>query len=499
MVNTSAYRFMMNTGITGITTLLNLVMGFIILSVAKTMLGDVGLGVWALALGLAGMAALVDFGFGPALGMLIAKHANQADTVKMNQHINAFVVTAFPLAFLILLVGVVISPLLAAAFVEDMTWQNEAGALFALMFVVIALRLIGSMLGGVLIGHQMMGSYRAWLGLWSLIRGSGIVWLLYEGIALGWIGSWIVLTTVAGHLTVTLLWYKSISLRYTFAKPSSESIKELWNTAVPLQVSRMSAAILNQADKFILAWMIGAAYAGWYELAAKMAGVVLFFPGFMLAALAPLISAMQGDGEGERIKKLLQLTTRYLNIVVLPMAGFLFLYADSILHGWLGSVDAEVVMAMRVMLLVYLVLAMQQPYVSTLLGMGDRRVVMRFSLVILCVNVPLSLMLVERYGFAGSYWATLFVVLIASIYFFTYAFLKFKLSLRAWLKQWLAPFVATLLSTLCMYNLSFSPDSFLLAMESVCIWAGIYVLFLWLIGGVGSSDIKLFHQAWKNR
>ena len=77
LLDTSAYKFLLNTGVSTLTTLLNVVMGFWVLAVAKDSLGDIGLGVWALGMSFTAMAALVDFGLGPALGILVAKYAGQ--------------------------------------------------------------------------------------------------------------------------------------------------------------------------------------------------------------------------------------------------------------------------------------------------------------------------------------------------------------------------------------------------------------------------------------
>jgi len=474
-------------------------MGFFVLSAAKEMLGDSGLGVWALAMSFATMAALIDFGFGPALGILVAKYSGKGDSNFINQSVNAFVFISLPLALAITIIGLMIAPFLAASFVVDASWKMDASVLFSLMFVTISLRLIGSVLGGLLIGYQFMGVFKIWMAIWALIRTLGILWLLYDGQNLQIVGAWVVLTTVGGLLSATLLLHRSIALRIELRQPSKVSMQELWQTALPLQTARMAGAILGQADKFILAGMIGVMYAGWYELAAKLAGSVLLLPGFMLAAMAPLVSAMVGKGEHLRVKRLLHFTTRYLNIIAFCMTGFLFLYADIILVWWLGDVAAEVILATRVMLVLFLIMAVQQPYIDNLLGLGDKRTVMRFSLIVLFANIPLSLFLVDRIGFSGSYWSTLIVVIAASFFFFMKAFVRLELTWRDWLGQWKTPLLASVGTTLVLYPFALIPNTLMACLMALTFWVMIYVFILWLLRGFGKEDVMLFINAWKAR
>ncbi len=499
LLDTSAYKFLLNTGVSTLTTLLNVVMGFWILAVAKDSLGDIGLGVWALGMSFTAMAALVDFGLGPALGILVAKYAGQGDTEKIEESVNAFVLVAVPLAVAIVIFGLLASPKLAEILVNDKVWNNEASSLFALMFMMVAIRLIGSLLGGVLIGYQMIGQFKLWLALWAFMRSVGILWLFKLGFHLGLVGSWMVLTTVGGLCTITLLWYKVLPLRIVLGCPSKKGVQELWTVALSLQTARMAGALIGQVDKLILAGLIGAVYAGWYELASKLAGSVLLLPGFMLVALAPLVSAMVGQGESARVQRLLYFTTRYLNIAVFGMAGFLFLYADSLLLWWLGSIEAEVVLATRVMIAVFLVMAIQQPYIDHLLGLGNKSIIMRFSLVVLLGNIPLSLALVNMLGFSGSYWATLIMVALASIFFFAKALEQLGISWVDWRKQWFAPCCASVLTMLILYPFALTPHTLSWGLVALLLWVILFSVGLLIFRGFGMSDVKMLLRTLGNK
>lgn len=498
-LNTTAHRLLFNTGMTGFTTVLNLFLGFLVLSSAQDILGEVGLGVWVLAMGFAAMAALVDFGFGPALGILVAKYAGAENTKHIEESINAFVFIASPLGFFIAVTGLFVSSYLADTFVKDVLWQAEASVLFALMFLTIAIRLLGSLLGGLLIGYQLMAQFRAWLAIWAVIRAMGILWLLHEGVSLRWIGAWVVVTSVGGLLTTLILYHQSIPISIRVSLPSKAAIRELWRTAIPLQTARMAGAILGQVDKFVLAGLLGASFAGMYELAAKLAGSVLLVPGFMLAAIAPLVSAMVGQGEHQRVERLLEITFRYLSIIVFAMAGFLFLYTEGLLVWWLGEVSEEVVLATRVMLIMFLMMALQQPYIDALLGRGDKRIVMNFSLVVLLLNIPLSIVFVYYAGFSGSYWASLSVVFFGSLLFLYKALPQLNITISVWLKLWAYPFTATVITMTCMYPFNFVTDSLLSVSFALFIWLLTFLCILWLIGGLERKDMSILLQAWKQR
>lgn len=499
MPDTSAYRFIVNTGVAAVTSVFNIVIGFLVLTAAKNILGGIGLGVWSLALGLMAMASLVDFGFASALGILVARYAGRDGKNHLHQILNAFVVIAFPLALGISVGGVLMAPVLARLFVHDVVWHAQASLLFAMMFVIIGLQISGGLIGGVLVGYQKLGLFRIWRSVWQMLQSLGVLWMLYHDVNLGAIGLWMVLNTAGFIVTAWVIWLRCVPVRFNFSLPTKVAVYELWRTAISMQLGRMAGAMLGQADKFVLALLVGAIFAGWYTLAAKLAGSLLLLPGFMLAALAPVVSAMVGEQSHERAMSLLRLVSRYLNLIIFPLAGFIWLYTDPLLQWWLGHVDAHIMAATRILLLMYLLLAMQQPYVDVLLGMGRNRVVARFGIVVIVMNIPTSLLLVDFYGFLGSYWASLMVVCLASISFFSAALSELMIPLRIWINDWIRPLLATALTVMIMHSLPMTPQALLSAGACMAAGGAIYIVCAWFLGGFNHEDILRFRQVWRER
>jgi len=499
MPDTSAYRFLVNTGVTAVASVFNFIMGFLVLTAAKNILGNTGLGVWSLALGLAAMAALVDFGFGSALGILVARYAGSNEKNHLHQILNAFVVTAFPLALGITVIGVLIAPVLARLFVHDAVWHAQASLLFAMMFVMIGLQVSGSLIGGILVGYQKLGIFRIWHSVWKMLQSIGVLWMLYRGVNLGGIGLWMVLNTAGFIITTWVIWLRYVPVRFNFSLPAKAAVHELWRTAIPMQLNRIAGAMLGQVDKFVLALLIGAIFSGWYELAAKLAGALLFLPGFMLAALAPIVSAMVGEQAHGRAISLLRLVSRYVNLVVFPLAGFIWLYTEPLLQWWLGHADAHIMAATRILLLMYLLLAIQQPYVDVLLGMGRNRVVARFGIVVIVMNIPTSFLLVDVYGFPGSYWASLMVVCLASVSFFSVVLSELMIPLRVWINDWIRPLLATALTVMIMHLLPMTPQAFLSTAACMAVGGTIYAVCAWFLGGFNHEDILRFRKVWRER
>ncbi len=490
---------MVNTGVTAATSGINFLLGFFVLAAARRELGDVGLGVWSLALGLLAMSALVDFGLGSALGILVARHAGGGDRARLNDTLNAYLATAFPLAIIVAVAGAFSSPWLARHLVGDPAWNAQASSLFALMFLALAMQMAGSLIGGVLVGYQMLATFRAWHVFWQMVKSLGTLWLLSHQTNLTMLGWWMVLGSAGFIATAWGVWMRRVPLRLTLSRPSPAAICELWHVAVPLQLNRLASSILGQVDKFVLALLVGAAAAGWYELAARLAGALLFLPGFMLAALAPLISALAGGQARERAMGLMWLSSRYVGLMVFPMAGFIFLYGDSLLHWWLGRSDAQVLMACRVLLGVFLLLSLQQPFVDSLLGMGKHRLVLRFAVVVILANIPASTLLVSVYGFAGAYWATFLVVLAASAIFFRAVSVELDIPLSRWAREWFRPMSA---AGLTMVAMSFTPVRPLsLGQVIVCLGLGAccYALFALALGAFTREDVRRLRGAWAQR
>ncbi len=497
--DTSPRRFLVNTGVTAFTSAVNFFLGFLVLSAARQSLGDAGLGVWSLAMGLLVMSPLIDFGLGAALGIVVARHAGSGDGDRLNEALNAYASMAFPLAAVVTFAGVFASPWLADSLIRNSEWNGQAATLFAFVFGVIGMQIAGSLIGGVLIGYQLLSEFRIWNLIWQTVKTLGIIWLLHRHADLHMIGWWLLIGSAGFIVTAWSLWMKRVPVRMKLARPSRAAIRELWHAALPLQLNRLAGSLLGQVDKFVLALFVGAVMAGWYELSARLAGAILYLPGFMLAALAPAVAAISGSGAHDRALDMMRLSSRYLNLLVFPLAGFLWLYAPPLLHWWVGDVNGSVVISARVLLGMFFLLVVQQPMINALLGMGKQHVVLRFSLIVVLLNVPVSAILVWHYGFLGACWGSLTTVVIASALFFAALFRERIISAGCWKDAWLRPMPATAITILAMGILPLSPGSLPAVIKCLVVGGTLYFFLIFLTKAITMDDIKRFRAAWESR
>ncbi|RME86341.1 MAG: polysaccharide biosynthesis protein [Zetaproteobacteria bacterium] len=332
------------------------------------------------------------------------------------------------------------APFLAQALVRDPAWASEAASLFAWVFATIGWQVAASLIGGVLVGYQRLAEFRLASGCWQLIRGVGVIVFMRAHASLGWVGLWWFAGSVGLAAHALWLWRRYVPIHWRWVRPAGNAVRMLWGVALPLQINRMGGAMLGQVDKFVLAVWLGATAAGAYELAARLAGLVTLMPGLMLAAVAPAVAAM--GREDRRTQRVVIVSSRYLHLAVFPLAAFLWTEAAPILHAWVGETDKAVIAAARVLVLAFALLAVQQPLANTLIGIGKERIVLRFSLLVVLLNLPMSIALVARFGLLGAAWATALVVALAAASFFAVALRSSALPWRAWAEAWWRPALA---------------------------------------------------------
>lgn len=170
-----------------------------------------------------------------------------------------------------------------------------------------------------------------------------------------------------------------------------------------LAVSGFANALLVNFDRFALAAIAGVAAVGFYTAPYEGATRLLLVSASMFAALFPALAATEALADRARTTRLLESALRQSALVLAPLVAVLVVFAPGILRLWVGSAFAdEAGLALRILAIGVLFNALAHVPSVFLYAASRPDLPARLHLAELVFHVPLTLLLIQRFGITGA-------------------------------------------------------------------------------------------------
>ena len=378
-------------------------LAFFVMPVAARHLGPARFGLIGLAWGVTEYLVLFDLGLGRATVRFIADalHRNPDDlteiaSIATSIQLVAGIIGGAAFAFLA-------PALVHAAFHLPATISDEGIAMFRVVGFSLPVVLLLNGLRGILEGAQRFD-------LSNILRMTSSS----ASVAIPAIGA------VVGASLPSIMWWILISraivcvcyaiairhalptLRWRLPRRWNRS-RELLSFGGWVLVSNAVSPVLVYFDRFALGAIAGVAAVGFYT--APYEGVTrLLLIGVSLAlSLLPALTALETRGDRERAAALISSSARTLLVVMTPPLALIFAFAPALLHVWLGpAYAAEASMALRILSAGVFVVGLAQLPLVTLYAANRPDLPAKFHLIELVIHIPLTILLIRRFGIAGA-------------------------------------------------------------------------------------------------
>ncbi|MBK8382114.1 MAG: oligosaccharide flippase family protein [Ignavibacteria bacterium] len=103
-----------------------------------------------------------------------------------------------------------------------------------------------------------------------------------------------------------------------------------------MQISKLAGFVSEKYDEFLLAYFSALNNVTNFNVANRIAKTGRLIPFQIIAQVAPVASELSSKNESEKLAELYQDTTKYLNLVTLPVFVFIIIFSDLIITTWLG-------------------------------------------------------------------------------------------------------------------------------------------------------------------
>lgn len=380
---------------------------FLMVVFAPFLVGHLGLGhfgIWMLVSALAGTLGILQFGIGDSTTKYVSSYRGHHDLGGITRVIRGTLTLSLGLGGVTTLTLFLAAPLLVRhVFKIDPNDYRMATEAIQVGSVVLLLRSISSVFSSTLRAHEAYGHssrisvfVKASIIVFAVLlvlRGHGVVAIMYATAGLTTLGL-ILLILAVRHLLPGASFWPTLETR-TWREVSHFSFYS-W-------IQGISATAFSQADRLLIAGLLGTAPLAAYTICVQLAQQVHGLPSASLDFLFPHVSAKHEAGNTKGVKKAYRMSTLANVLLSGSLMLPLTLFGKQILTVWMGKSFAEHQhLILSILAISFFTLSLNVAPYFTLLGLGK----IRFASVTNLLGGMLSLIgavvLIPFFGLIGA-------------------------------------------------------------------------------------------------
>lgn len=366
-------------------------------------------GAWTLILQVSAYLGYLDFGIQTAVGRFVADANEKGDAAHRNRIVSTSFAWLTAAGMLGMLGSTVVAFFWPRIFSHTPTGLlTEAKGAFLLVAVSLALGLPFSVFNGVFIGLQRNEVPASIIAISRIISAAAVVLVVeHQGTLIS------MAFTVA---TVNLLSYFAQYVMYRKVCPrqglssrlvSMAAGRELFHYCLSLTVWSFGMLLVTGLDLTLVGIFQFNAVA-FYAAAASMVTFITGLQGAIFSAMVSPVAVLNARGDARGVARIMISATRYGTFLLLLTGLPLVLFAKPILDLWVGTTyGASGARLLEVLAAANIIRLSATPYVMTLVGTGQQRLVILTPLIEGLTNVIVSIVAGLAYGAIGVALGTL--------------------------------------------------------------------------------------------
>ncbi|MCA9079845.1 MAG: polysaccharide biosynthesis C-terminal domain-containing protein [Planctomycetaceae bacterium] len=397
--------------------LVTVLIGFFLMPFILGMMGDSRYGAWLLVNAIAGYSGLIYAGFGATICRYVADSSARKEWERLNQFVSSIQAVYYGTASLVLLAtGICVA---AAPYMG--TWDGvplwEVRAAMAILGCTIALGMVASVFGGVLVGTQQLHVKRAIEVTCGVLRGGLTVLLLR--------GDWGLVTLSGIFLSVTVLehglsaWFAYRHLPSLSVSPRHVSravLNECFSFSAFNAIALFAEYLIYFTDTIVIGFVLGPAAIVPYQIGLRIAQMIQMPITQVGEAILPRAGELAAGMDRSELGRLV---TKAMGLATLLAGGFLVggaYFGDFLVTTWIGKSYTDTHTVMCLLLATQLVAMPMVIVRKALLGSGEVRVPAFIDLLEAVLNLVLSLILIHFLGIVGVAIGTLVPLLVVETF-----------------------------------------------------------------------------------
>jgi len=178
--------------------------------------------------------------------------------------------------------------------------------------------------------------------------------------------------------------------------------KELIKFSLPLTVGQILSQIRNRSDTLLLGYFLEAYQVGLYNAALPIAGLLQTGLNSLNRLFMPSVSELFAKGDLKELRQTYKRVAKWALGLTLPLFLVLTVFANGILEALFGTEYQAASSALIVISIGVLLNTITGSFGEVLIAIGETRVNMLLSFLLMGVNVVLGLLLIPKFGILGA-------------------------------------------------------------------------------------------------
>lgn len=394
----------------------NIAVSFFMMPFLIHSLGDRLYGFWTLVGAFMGYYGFLDLGLSSAVTRYVSRAYGQKNYNEMNTVIN----TSLFLFGIIGLITIIISFIAAFAcplFINDHTEITLFKLIVIILGFDVAISFPMRAFAGVL-SSKLRYDLRVYIQLGKLIlRTSLIVYFIYNGYGLL---SLAIITFSVNIVSYVFNFYfvkkefRQLNLKPQFYK--HERMKSLFNYSKYTFISQLADQLRFKIDSFVIAGFLNLGLVTHYFIALRL---VEYFGQFIISALgmfSPLFSQFEGQGDFDSIRKWFLGATKVSVMLSFFLGLSIIFYGNAFIQRWMGPEYKSTYYVLIILCVPSIFGLMQNPGIGLLYGISKHKFYAISNICEGCLNLILSIILVQYYGIYGVAMGTMIEMIIFKLF-----------------------------------------------------------------------------------
>ena len=382
--------------------LVGILIGLFLMPYVLTTVGDAQYGLWLFICSFAGYSGLLNLGFGDTVSRFVAHHHAKNEADRINQVVSTVGLIYLGMtAFIIDLAGILawLAPWLydwGDTSITEIRW------VIVLLGANVAVGMLGSVFGGVIIGLQRIDLERGFQTLSGFARLGLTVLLLQEEHALVTLATIFLLTTLVeniGYLTVVFRQMPGLRIGRRYL--NRDTFKECFGFSMFALLENLAGKLIDATDTIVIGVMLGTRYIIPYFVAHRLMTFIVQPLQLIGGIFMPRGAELGANEHDESLRALVQ---KGLGASFLLTAGFFigaWFFGGVVLETWVGRSYEQSHLILLILLGAQVIATPLHVLRGVLFGMGHVKVPAILYFIEALANLALTLILLKPLGLVG--------------------------------------------------------------------------------------------------
>jgi len=291
------------------------------------------------------------------------------------------------------------------------------------------------------------------------------------------------------QLIVTLIAMAFVVHKIGFKFPQFQRFRDYLSFGIPTVPGNLSHWMVDLSDRYIIGIFLGTAFVGYYSPGYTLGNIIMMFGSPFVLLLPSVLSLYYDQQKMEDVHKHLQYSVKYLLLLSIPSVFGLSILSEPFLTLLSNPEIAQNGYLITPFIAIGALILGVQGIVSQILALEKKtKIIGSRWMMTAAINVVLNIIFIPIFGIIAAAASTLiaYIFSLVTTLYYTQKYIKLSFDIKFALKS---IFASIVMSMIIVFINPVSPVGII---TTVGMAAGVYIVILYILGGITKKEIDFF-------